>query len=245
MTSAVQPYAFLTRQTPAPRGSVTQHVTAVLREAIVSLELKPGEVIDKGIVCERLGVSRFPVSEALARLSTEGLVDILPQRGSVVSLIRIADVGEYMLIRKALECEAVRALVAGSTPELLERLRAAMAQQSAAAGSGDRAGFHARDLDFHELLVDAMGFAKVKAIIESARANLDRARQLIITPRRLVHTLSEHQAIYDAIAAGDADAAEAAMRAHIDAVMSELVEFAAENPEHFADGDTHQPFRRQ
>ena len=90
-----------------------------------------------------------------------------------------------------------------------------------------------------------MRLTKVKTIIDSARANLDRARRLIITPRRLVHTLSEHQAIYDAIAAGDADAAEAAMRAHIDAVMSELVEFAAENPEHFADGDTYQPFRRQ
>lgn len=244
MTSATQPYPFLLRPIASPRGSVTQHVTEVLREAIVTLDLQPGEVIDKGAVCERLGVSRFPVSEALARLSTEGLVDILPQRGSVVSRIRIADVNEYMLIRRALECEAVRALVASSTPDLLEKLRHVMAYQGAAAEIGDRAGFHARDLDFHDVLVGAMGFAKVKAIVESARANLDRARRLIITPRRLVHTLSEHQAIYDAIAAGDADAAEAAMRAHIGAVMTELMEFAADNPELFADGDTHQPFRR-
>jgi len=244
MTSAVHPYPFLVRPGPAPRGSVTQHVTHVLREAIVTLELRPGEAIDKGAVCERLGVSRFPVSEALARLSAEGLVDILPQRGSIVSLIRIIDVREYMLIRKALECEAVRALVANRTPDLLERLRHLMAYQSAAADIGDRAGFHARDLDFHEVLTDAMGFAKVKAIIESARANLDRARRLIITPRRLVHTIAEHRAIYDAIAAGDADAAEGAMRAHIDAVTAELMEFAAANPALFAGGEAQSPTRR-
>jgi DNA-binding GntR family transcriptional regulator len=245
MTSATQPYPFLDRPAVRPRGSVTQHVTEALRQAIVTLDLPPGTVIDKGAVCARLGVSRFPVSEALARLSAEGLVDILPQRGSVVSLVRIADVGEYMLIRKALECEAVRALVGVRTPDLLEKLRRVMAQQQAAADSGDRAGFHARDLDFHEVLVDATGLIKVKAIIESARANLDRARRLIITPRRLVHTLAEHQAITDAIATGDADAAEAAMRAHITAVMTELMEFAAENPALFADGDTNPTLRRQ
>ena len=105
------PYHFLTAPATPTRGNVTVYVTDALRQAIVTLDLRPGEVIDKGAICERLGVSRFPVSEALARLQAEGLVDILPQRGSTVSLVRIADVLEYMLIRKALEAEAVRVVI--------------------------------------------------------------------------------------------------------------------------------------
>ncbi|HEY4202345.1 MAG TPA: GntR family transcriptional regulator [Devosiaceae bacterium] len=238
MKSAASPYQFLPPPPPAGRGGVTAYVTNALRQAIVTLELRPGEVIDKGAVCDRLGISRFPVSEALARLQAEGLVDIQPQRGSIVSLVRIADVREYMIIRKALESEAVRALVAAANPEVLGELRQVMARQEAAAAIGDRTAFHAHDLQFHDVLFEALRFARIKTVIENARANLDRARRLIITPRRLADTISEHRAIYDAIAGGDADAAAAAMRAHIDSVMAELFTFAGEKPDLFADGDS-------
>ena len=185
MTPTVSPYQFLTPPAIPTRGNVTAYVTDSLRRAIVTLELRPGEVLDKGAICERLGASRFPVSEALARLQGEGLVDILPQRGSTVSLVRVADVLEYMLIRKALESEAVRVLIGNQSPELIETLRHNLARQRAAADVDDRAGFHARDLEFHDMLFAAMRFDKIKSVIESARANLDRARRLIITPRRL------------------------------------------------------------
>jgi DNA-binding GntR family transcriptional regulator len=116
MTQQASPYHFLAHGAQPQRGNVTTHVTDALRQAIVLMELKPGEPIDKNAICDRMSVSRFPVSEALARLQAEGLVDILPQRGSTVSLIRIADVLEYMLIRKALESEAVRALIGNHSP---------------------------------------------------------------------------------------------------------------------------------
>lgn len=231
------PYHFLAPAQNPARGNVTAHVTDVLREALVTLELKPGEVLDKNAICARLGVSRFPVSEAFARLQAEGLIDIAPQRGTSVSLIRIADAEEYMLIRKALESEAVRALCGNHGPDLVEQLRTNLAYQRAAAEIGDRAGFHAHDLMFHDLLFGALNFSKIRTIIESTRANLDRARRLILSPRRLALTLSEHQAIVDAIAAEDAAAAVAAMRAHLDAVLVELLAFARDNPHLFADGD--------
>jgi DNA-binding GntR family transcriptional regulator len=113
------PYHFLTGPATPTRGNVTVFVTDTLRQAIVTLALKPGEVLDKGAICDRLGVSRFPVSEALARLQAEGLVDILPQRGSIVSLVKITDVLEYMLIRKALEAEAVRVVTDNHSDELV------------------------------------------------------------------------------------------------------------------------------
>ena len=235
MTAETGSYQFLDATAPR-RGGVTQSVTEQLRRAIVTLELKPGEVLDKGAICDRLGVSRFPVSEALARLQADGLVDILPQRGSVVSLVRMADVTEYMLIRKALECEAVRVLIGHHTEALIEDLRANLVAQRRAVERDDREGFHARDLAFHDLLFASMRFSKIKAAIEGARANLDRARRLIITPRRLAFSSNEHQAVFDAILAKDAVRATVAMRAHIDSVMGELFDFAHHRPELFADG---------
>jgi DNA-binding GntR family transcriptional regulator len=238
MTIEPSPYQFLAAPASPVRGNITALVTDALRAAIVTLELKPGESIDKGGVCDRLGVSRFPVSEALARLQAEGLVDILPQRGSTVSLVRIADVLEYMLIRKALEAEAVRVVTTNASDALVAALAANLAAQHAAATADDRRGFHARDLEFHELILAEMSFTKVRSIIESTRANLDRARRLILTPRRLEETLAEHHGIADAIAARDPQAAAAAMRAHIDSVMAELIAFAGGHPDLFADGES-------
>ena len=237
MSGAEIPYKFLENAAAPQRGSVTASVTDQLRQAIVTLALKPGEILDKGLICERLGVSRFPVSEALARLQAEGLVEIMPQRGSMVSRVRIGDVIEYMLIRKALESEAVRALVARRTPEVLKELEQNLGEQIKAAKRGDRAAFHQNDLEFHEILFEALRFPRIKAVIDSARANLDRARLLILDPRRLSNTHAEHKAIADAIAAGNADAAAAAMRAHIDKVTGELLVFARQSPELFADGE--------
>jgi GntR family transcriptional regulator, rspAB operon transcriptional repressor len=236
MKMEARPYQFLEPAVSPTRGNVTAYVTDSLREAIVTLALRPGEALDKGALCERFGVSRFPVSEALARLQAEGLVDILPQRGSTVSLVRIADVLEYMLIRKALESEAVRVLLGSRDEDLIDALGRSISYQKAAAEIDDRQGFHALDLEFHDMLFTSMRFAKIKGVIESARSNLDRARRLIITPRRLAYTLAEHQAILDGIISGDADIAAKAMRRHIDSVMSELLEFARATPSLFADG---------
>lgn len=231
-------YDFLVRPPALARGSVTADVTSAIRQAIVTLALPPGAIIDKSAICTQLGVSRFPVSEALARLQVEGLVDIAPQRGSTVSLVRIADVREYMLIRKALESEALRVLIGNHDDAVIEALHANMAAQREAAERDDSEAFHQIDIDFHDIIFRSMRFTKIKLIIDSARANLDRARRLIITPRRLALTIAEHQAIFDGILAQDQAMATKAIRAHIDAVMIELFAFARDTPDLFADGDT-------
>lgn len=238
MSTANVPYKFLGPPPAVARGSITSSVTDVLRNAIVTLALKPGETLDKGAICTRLKVSRFPVSEALSRLQSEGLVDIQPQRGSTVSLVKIADVLEFMTIRRALECEAVSLLVADLPPHLLAALDASLDQQRVAVAKDDPADFHQRDLEFHDLLLGALRFARVKAIIDGARANLDRARRLILTPRRTAASLSEHEAIVDAIRRGNAADATTLMRQHISSVIDELLEFARNRGELFADGDT-------
>lgn len=226
----------LTDPTSAGRVSATSRVATALRYDIATLVLAPGAMLDKAVIAARFGVSRFPVSEAFGRLQTEGLVEIKPQSGTTVSLIRLADARENMFLRRALETEVVAELAGRRDAALMAEAERSLRYQQAAVGAGDREGFHRLDLEFHDLLVSAVGFPRLRSTVEQARIALDRARRLLATPRRHALTHQEHAAILDALAKGDAAAARAAMAAHLDSVMVELEAFAASHPGVFADG---------
>ena len=161
------------------RGGVGDHIYLVLREAIVSLELKPGQALDKQALSGRFGVSRAPIYDAFTRLQAEGLVDVFPQRGTTVSRIKISDARENMFLRRAIDVEAVRAVTRNFSGDHLEVLKQNLRYQSAAVASGDKAGFHRFDLEFHAVLFEALGFERVKAFVETARLGLDRVRRLL------------------------------------------------------------------
>ncbi|MBJ6123858.1 GntR family transcriptional regulator [Microvirga splendida] len=226
-------YDFLIPLERGPRGNTTEQVERALRSAIVALDFQPGEFIDKGAVCLALGVSRFPVSEALARLATEGLVEILPQRGSRAARIRLPEIRESMLIRQALEC-MVAEQAAGHLPEAdLEALRQNLQAQQEAVERGDRPGFYALDLAFHTILVEGLNLPRMAGVIDASRANIDRVRRLLSSPRRHTVTLAEHREIFHALETRDPQAAHRAMAAHLQAVMEELGRFSAEHADVF------------
>src|SRR6478736_729285 len=81
---------------------------AALRDAIIATELEPGRQISENESADKLGVSRTPVREALARLRDDQLVQIVPQLGTFVSRISVAGVDDAQFLREALECSAVR-----------------------------------------------------------------------------------------------------------------------------------------
>ncbi|MEJ1156974.1 GntR family transcriptional regulator [Prosthecomicrobium sp. N25] len=223
-------YPFLGPLGLAGRGGTTDSVQAALREAIVASDLPPGASINKHAICERLGVSRFPVSEALARLQAEGLVEILPQRGTRVTRIRLRDVREAMFIRRALETEGVRVLAGRLGAERRAEIDRNLRYQETAVAAQDHRGFHRLDLEFHALLIDALGFPRVPGLVETARGGLERVRRMLSTASRLPEVLHEHAAIWTALTAGDGAAAAAAMRRHLDRVVDDLVRFGERHP---------------
>jgi GntR family transcriptional regulator, rspAB operon transcriptional repressor len=235
MEIKAESYGFLGKG--AGRGGATARVYEALREAIATLKLAPGAAIDKMALCERLGVSRFPVSEALARLQGEGLVEIEPQKGSRVALIKLADAQENMFLRRALEAAAVRALAPRIGEETLAALKRNIRYQRAAVAAKDAQGFHALDLEFHEILLDALSFPRVKAAVDTARLALERVRRLLASARRHALTLKEHEKILAALEARDGDGAASAMIRHLNAVNRELEALARIKPHIFADHD--------
>ena len=224
-------YAFLPPLTRQGRGGTVQRVQDVVRDAIVRLELPPGTAIDKAALCARLGVSRFPVSEALGRLAAEGFVEVLPQRGTRVARIDLADCRQAMFIRRALETEAARAIAPRADATLLSALEKNLREQEGALGTDYSTRFHQLDLEMHELLLGFLGYDRVRHAVEAARGSLDRARLFMCTPQRQLSTFDEHKAIVAAVRKRDPEAAVGAMAGHLDAVMTELLDFAERNPD--------------
>ena len=225
------PYAFLPTLDRQGRGGTVQRVQDVVRDAIVRLELPPGTAIDKAALCARLGVSRFPVSEALGRLAAEGFVEVMPQRGTRVARINMDDCREAMFIRRALETEAMRTIAPRADAALLATLDRNLREQQAVLANANSVRFHELDLELHEVLLAFLGFERVKNAVETARGSLDRARLFMCTPERKASTLSEHEAIVVAVKRHDAEAAARSMEAHLDAVMTELIDFAERHPD--------------
>lgn len=211
-------------------GSATERVLAAIREAIVDLELPPGTLIDKAALCSQFGVSRFPVSDALTRLQAEGLVEVLPQRGTRVARIRMSDLTQAMFIRRALEVEMVRTLAPNPSDAFIAELEMNIGYQQVTVERSDPRAFHRLDLAFHELMLKELGFPRVAVAIDTARSSLERARRMLSSPRRHADTLTEHRAILEALKARDSVAAAQAMNDHLNAVLTELTTFMAVNP---------------
>src|SRR5512134_814293 len=133
-----------------------ERVHRELRRRIRELELKPGSRLHKNEIALEFGVSRAPVSEAIAWLAEEGLVDVYPQSGSFVSPIRPEDVREALLIRTGLEVEAVRRVTQAADAELLKRLDDNLEAQSAAVRAGDMALLDELDEKFHAIIIGAI-----------------------------------------------------------------------------------------
>ena len=227
-------YADLSPRSAARKtGSKSSLVYDELRAAIIALKLQPGAQIDKSEVCERLGVSRQPLSEALSRLAEERLVTVEPQKGTYVTRIRMSDVAEAAFLREALEVATVRQLARDIDQETIDRLRLLVRYQAAAVAAGDVEEFYALDLRFHATLFGRLAFRRVAEAVEAARAQTERMRRLLLEPSRNEETIAEHNAILDALAARDPDGAAKAMHHHLGNVLEELHQFAAERPDLF------------
>lgn len=196
--------------------SKSERVYEVLRRRIRELTMAPGAPLRKEEIALELGVSRAPVSDAISRLAEEGLVDVFPQHGSFVALIRATDVRESLFVRTALEVEAMRRLAAVADAATLQILDSNIAAQAEALAAGNLEEFYDLDEALHASIFGAIEKPRALRLLEAARAPLDRVRRLALPQAgRPEQTLAEHRALVEAIRSGDGEYAAAAMRAHL------------------------------
>jgi DNA-binding GntR family transcriptional regulator len=205
-----------------------------LREAIVKAALEPGRQLSEQELAEQLGVSRTPVREALVRLRDDRLVEIMPQLGTFVTPISLAAVNDAQFVREALECAAVRLAAERAGPEDVAALRALLRGQRECRDAGDVDRFDVLDNELHSALCELSGHGIAWAVARRANGHLDRVRRLSLPrPRYLEEMVAEHELVVEAVARQDPDAAEAALRHHLQMVLSGLDGLRAEHPGYF------------
>jgi GntR family transcriptional regulator, rspAB operon transcriptional repressor len=196
--------------------SKAERVYRELRRRIRELALPPGAPLRKEELAAELGVSRAPVSEAIARLADEALVDVYPRYGSFVAPIRAQDVQDALFVRTALETEAIRWVTRLRDRLLIARLEANIDAETNALAAGNLALFYDLDEALHAAIFEALAAPRAQRLLEAARAPLDRPRLMALPEAgRAEATLAEHRRIVAAIATGDEEYAAAAMRAHL------------------------------
>ena len=216
-------------------GSLGNRVYLTLREAILSLAYRPGEILRKPEICAALEVSRSPVADAVARLSGEGLVDVVPQAGTYVARFSMAEIREGAFLREAIEVAAVDRIAPKVTEDQLVRLRRNIAMQAVLVDSGDVSGFYQLDGEMHEMILGFTGFRRLPSVTDSAWVHVNRARKLLLpVPGRVAATLAEHQDILAALEARDADAARRAVSRHLGQLIRFLEPLERDRPELFA-----------
>lgn len=215
-------------------GSLANRVYLSLKDAILSIAYGPGEILRKGEICAALGVSRSPVSEAVARLAGEGLVDIVPQAGTFVARFSMAEIREGAFLREAIELAAVERVAATVTDDQLTLLRRNLRVQEALVMDGDAKGFYKLDGEMHEMILSFTGYRRLAQVSQTAWLHVNRARQLILpVPGRVAATLEEHRTILAALEARDPAAARAATRAHLRQLLTYLEPLERERPDLF------------
>jgi DNA-binding GntR family transcriptional regulator len=207
-----------------------------LRAAILAGELQPAERLVEADLTARLGVGRAAVRTALARLTQEGLVEHERNRGARVRLVGEQEAAEILEARMVLEGLAARHAAANATPADVEELRAILADMRARLDAGDLLGVSDRNAVLHARLLAIAGHATVDRLVAGLKGQLVRFQyRTILVPGRSQRSFGEHTAIVDAIAAGDPDAAEAAMRRHLGHVAQALRDSPQRNSASTAD----------
>ena len=216
-------------------GPVARVVHERLEAAIVSGELVPGSAVSEAEIAGRFGVSRTPVREAIGRLAEDGLVTVVPQVGTFVGRINLVEVSEGEFIRETLEAEAVRRAArlpnrdAGAAD-----LRDFLEAQAVAIEAGDVDRFFEADEALHAGVFAMIGQPGAWRAMRGVKLHMDRIRRLSLPDRQTLDALlGEHRRIVEAIAAGDADAAERTLRSHARRVLDYGPDIARRHPDRF------------
>jgi GntR family transcriptional regulator, rspAB operon transcriptional repressor len=219
---------------PVTHGSAAQRIEGELRRSIIALELAPGARLSEQEIAERYGVSRQPVREALIGLARTRLVEIQPQRGTVVVKISVRKMMEARFVREAIETAVVRRACASFDRQSRQRIDDLLDVQDRAARRGDHGAFQRYDELFHVTLAEGASCPLAWEAIQDIKAHMDRVCQLTLPGTdAMLPLIDQHRAIIAAIDAQDEDAAAGAMRLHLTEILRSLPRVEAEHPELF------------
>ena len=206
------------------------YVYRVLKDNIMCLELKPGELLSESELAKRLNVSRTPIREVLIKLKAEKLIEVKPQAGTYVSLIDWNLIEEAIFIRYNLEKEALKeACEKFSEDTLMELEKCLFAQKLIKNRADNLLEFHNLDNEFHKLLFEGVEKNNVWESISNISTHYNRMRLLAEMKLNKEFLVDQHMTYLDIIKNKDKDAIEELVFNHIKAPVKEWDKLIEEN----------------
>lgn len=215
----------LERLPAAATDRIADAVYERIRDAIFAGALPPGARLSVPALADRLGVSRSPVREAVARLTHDRLAVEEPRRGAVVARIELTELIRIYEVRGVLEGLAASLAARRGDPQLAGRLAEVLHDHERAVTAGDIAAHTELDIRFHSLVRHGCGNPEVARALDDIQVRVRLAMLTTTVTAGPPKALADHQAIYQAIRDGDPDRAEHCARAHISRLREALLSY--------------------
>jgi DNA-binding GntR family transcriptional regulator len=194
----------------------------LIKEKIITLELRPSSVIDEQSLMEELDLGRTPIREALLRLAAEGLVDIIPRRGMFVANVSITDLQKIFEVRITLEGLCARLAAQRIAEEQIAQMETIL-QDLEQVQNGDGEALMVIDERFHALLYQAADNEFLAELLERLYAPSLRLWHLVLDRLSDVRgAIEQHRGVAEALKAGDGAQAEALIQQHVAEFQQEI-----------------------
>lgn len=218
-------------RSPPQSASAGNIVYSRLKQQILSLELPPGTALSEKETSTVFQVSRTPVRESFLRLAQEGLVVVLPQRGTQVSLIDSELVEEGRFIREQLEKAVIRLACEQFPADKLKLLEINLSNQQESMHKLDDQQMFELDETFHRTLFDGCRKLTTWAVIQQVTSHLNRSRVLwLSTEQNWTPLYEQHKEMVEAIRDRQSDQAESIMKKHLSLGHSNMTVLKAKFP---------------
>jgi GntR family transcriptional regulator, rspAB operon transcriptional repressor len=203
--------------------SLRDRAYAAIKHRIITCELKPGEVLIEADLSAELDIGRTPVHQAIDRLVTDGLIDVMPRKGIIVKPVSLDEILDVIEIRLVNEGYCARLAANQAEPDDIARMLSNLNAMWTASKDRDIEEMMTLDREFHALL---SGITRNKSLAEILRGLHDRSLRLWFISLRAgeqhMRVCEQHAAIIDGVQRRDPNAAEQAIRAHIEAFRDNI-----------------------
>ena len=210
--------------TPIARRPLHEEATDRLRDLIVQGRLAPGSRLNERLLTAQLGVSRTPLREAFKVLATEGMVELLPNRGAIVAPMDTVRLAETLAVMGALEALAGELACAAATEAQINEIRALHYEMLAYHARGDLAGYFKFNQAIHLKIVKFSGNAVLYNAYRHLNGNVRRARYMDnLSKERWDAAVREHGEILAALDARDVKKIRALLSDHLANKLASVV----------------------
>lgn len=201
---------------PISRRLLHEELVEHVRDLITSGQIAPGEKIPERELCDRFGVSRTPLREALKLLASEGLVKLTPNRGASVSALTAAELDDVFPVMGALEALSGEIACQRITDTEIERIGMLHQKMVEHWQRQELAPYFRLNQQIHEAILDATRNETLKGHYRSLAGRILSARYVAnLSPERWAKAVSEHEEILSALEARDGGRLAGLLKSHL------------------------------